>query len=54
VAQYEGSASGIFRYLVTFFPNKDAVILLNQICTLDKQRLIEHWGRLSSETMTKL
>ena len=34
--------------------NKDAVILLNHICTLDKQRLIEHWGRLSPETITKL
>jgi len=33
---------------------KDSVILLNQIRTLDKRRLIEHWGRLSPETMTKL
>lgn len=33
---------------------KDSVILLNQIRTLDKRRLIEHGGRLSPETMTKL
>ena len=33
---------------------KDSVILLNQIRTLDKRRLIEHWGKLSPDTMTKL
>ena len=33
---------------------KDSVILLNQARTLDKRRLIEHWGRLSLERMTQV
>lgn len=33
---------------------RDSVILLNQIRTLDKRRLIERWGRLTEETMRKL
>ncbi|MFQ6117755.1 MAG: type II toxin-antitoxin system PemK/MazF family toxin [Candidatus Bipolaricaulia bacterium] len=33
---------------------KDSVILLNQIRTIDKRRLIERWGRLSPETMNKV
>jgi len=30
------------------------VILLNQICTIDKRRLIEHWGDLGEETMKRV
>lgn len=33
---------------------KDSVILLNQIRTLDKRRLIERWGRLEPETMRRV
>ena len=33
---------------------RDSVILLNQIRTIDKRRLIERWGRLSPKTMKKL
>lgn len=33
---------------------KDSVILLNQIRTIDKRRLIERWGRLTEETIRKL
>lgn len=33
---------------------KDSVILLNQIRTIDKRRLIERWGELTPETMRKL
>ncbi|MFQ6089885.1 MAG: type II toxin-antitoxin system PemK/MazF family toxin [Candidatus Bipolaricaulia bacterium] len=33
---------------------KDSLILLNQIRTIDKRRLIERWGRLSPETMNKV
>ena len=33
--------------------NRDTVILLDHICTLDKRRLIEHWGKLNPVTTTK-
>ena len=33
---------------------KDSVILLNQIRTIDKQRLIERWGDLERETMNRV
>ncbi len=33
---------------------RDSVILLNQIRTIDKRRLIEHWGELTSQTMEKV
>lgn len=33
---------------------QDSVVLLNQIRTIDKQRLITYWGRLSPETMRKV
>lgn len=33
---------------------KDSVILLNQIRTIDKQRLIERWGKLNPEMMKKV
>lgn len=33
---------------------QDSVILLNQIRTIDKQRLITFWRRLSPETMKKV
>jgi len=33
---------------------KDSVILLNQIRTIDKRRLIERWGELNPETMEKV
>lgn len=33
---------------------QDSVVLLNQIRTIDKQRLIAYWGRLSPETMRKV
>jgi mRNA interferase MazF len=33
---------------------KDSVILLNQIRTIDKRRLIERWGQLSPKTMKKV
>jgi mRNA interferase MazF len=33
---------------------RDSVILLNQIRTIDKRRLIERWGELTPETMGKV
>jgi len=33
---------------------KDSVILLNQIHTIGKQRLIERWGKLNPEMMNKV
>ncbi len=33
---------------------RDSVILLNQIRTIDKRRLIERWGRLERGTMEKV
>jgi mRNA interferase MazF len=33
---------------------KDSVILLNQIRTIDKRRLIERWGQLTPQTMEKV
>jgi mRNA interferase MazF len=33
---------------------KDSVILLNQIRTIDKRRLIERWGKLTPQTMEKV
>jgi mRNA interferase MazF len=33
---------------------RDSVILLNQIRTIDKRRLIERWGKLTSQTMEKV
>jgi mRNA interferase MazF len=30
---------------------KDSLVLLNQIRTVDKRRLIEHWGTLSDASM---
>ena len=33
---------------------KDSVILLNQIRTIDKQRLIERWDKLNPEIMNKV
>jgi mRNA interferase MazF len=33
---------------------RDSVILLNQIRTIDKRRLIERWGRLGPETMKRV
>lgn len=33
---------------------RDSIILLNQIRTIDKRRLIERWGSLTPETMRKL
>jgi len=32
----------------------DSLVLLNQIRTIDKRRLITHWGRLSSPTMDQV
>lgn len=33
---------------------KDSMILLNQVRTLDKRRLVERWGRLEPETMRRV
>jgi mRNA interferase MazF len=33
---------------------RDSVILLNQIRTIDKRRLIERWGKLTPQTMGKV
>jgi len=33
---------------------RDSVVLLNQIRTIDKRRLVERWGRLSPETIEKV
>jgi mRNA interferase MazF len=33
---------------------RDSVILLNQIRTIDKRRLIERWGKLTPQTMEKV
>lgn len=33
---------------------QDSVILLNQIRTIDKSRLIERWGRMQPETMKRV
>lgn len=33
---------------------KDSAVLLNQIRTIDKRRMIERWGTLTPETMKKL
>lgn len=33
---------------------QDSVILLNQIRTIDKRRLIERWGELMPQTMKKV
>lgn len=33
---------------------KDSAILLNQIRTIDKRRMIERWGTLGPQTMKKL
>jgi len=33
---------------------KDSVILLNQVRTLDKRRLVERWGSLEPETMRRV
>jgi mRNA interferase MazF len=33
---------------------KDSVILLNQIRTIDNQRLVKQWGEVSQHTMTKV
>lgn len=33
---------------------RDSVVLLNQLRTLDKQRLSEHWGELRPGTMEKI
>jgi mRNA interferase MazF len=33
---------------------KDSVILLNQVCTIDKQRLVERWGELTLDTMEEV
>ena len=33
---------------------RDSVILLNQIRTIDKRRLIERWGDLGEETMKRV
>jgi len=33
---------------------KDSAILLNQIRTIDKRRMIERWGTLAPETMQRL
>jgi mRNA interferase MazF len=33
---------------------KDSLILLNQIRTVDKERLYRYWGHLSSETMEQM
>lgn len=33
---------------------EDSTILLNQIRTIDKRRLIERWGELTSQTMQKV
>jgi len=33
---------------------KDSAVLLNQIRTIDKRRMIERWGTLAPETMKRL
>ena len=33
---------------------RDSVILLNQLRTIDKRRLIKRWGRLSPKTLQQL
>jgi mRNA interferase MazF len=33
---------------------KDSTVLLNQIRTIDKRRMIEHWGSLGPQTMKRL
>lgn len=33
---------------------KNSKILLNQIRTIDKQRVVDKWGHLSDETMAKI
>jgi len=33
---------------------RDSAILLNQIRTIDKRRLIEHWGKVSPSTMKRI
>ena len=32
----------------------DSIILLNQICTIDRARLGRHWGRVSLQTMNRV
>lgn len=41
-----------FRIPVTFM-QKDGLILLDQICTLDKSRLVKKLGIVADETMAK-
>jgi len=33
---------------------RDSTILLNQIRTIDKRRLVEYWGRLNPSTMERV
>lgn len=33
---------------------RNSLVLLNQIRTIDKRRLVDHWGRLSSPTMNQI
>jgi mRNA interferase MazF len=33
---------------------RDSLILLNQVRTIDKQRLISHWGKLQPSTLEKV
>ncbi|MEA3238217.1 MAG: type II toxin-antitoxin system PemK/MazF family toxin [Candidatus Bipolaricaulota bacterium] len=33
---------------------RDSAILLNQIRTIDKRRLVEYWGRLNPSTMERV
>jgi len=32
----------------------DSTVLLNQVRTIDKRRLIEHWGRLNPSTVERV
>jgi mRNA interferase MazF len=33
---------------------RDSAILLNQIRTIDKRRLVDYWGRLNPSTMERV
>jgi len=33
---------------------RDSAILLNQITTIDKRRLVKHWGTLDPSTMARI